>query len=99
MPIKGLGVDDEGVAFNKIPFGQLAKSEQIKISLAIAMATDTELKLIRIMDGSLLDSDNLKAIGEMAEKKDYQIFIEVVDDSGEVGFFIEDGKVKKGKNA
>lgn len=95
MPVEGLGVTEAGVTYNGIPFDQLAKSEQIRVSLALAMAQDSGLKLIRIMDGSLLDSDNLKAIEEMADSRDYQVWIEIVDDSGEVGFFIEDGEVKK----
>ena len=31
---------------------------------------------------------------KMAKDKDYQIWIEQVDGSGEVGFYIEDGEVK-----
>lgn len=95
MPVTGLGFGADGVTFNEIPFEQLAKSEQIKVSLGIAMAQDSGLKLIRIMDGSLLDSDNLTAVEEMAKERDYQVWIEIVDDSGEVGFYIEDGEVKK----
>lgn len=95
MPVEGLSVAEGGVTYNGIPFEQLAKSEQIRVSLAIAMAQDTGLKLIRIMDGSLLDSGNMSVIKEMAEARDYQVWVEVVDESGEVGFFIEDGEVKK----
>lgn len=95
MPVEGLGVTADGVTYNGIPFEQLAKSEQIRVSLAMAMAQDTGLKLIRIMDGSLLDSDNMKVIKDMAVARDYQVWMEVVDESGEVGFYIEDGEVIK----
>lgn len=94
MPVKGLSVDASGVTYNGIPFEQLSKSEQIKVSLGIAMAQDSGLKLIRIMDGSLLDSDNLTVIKEMATDRDYQVWVEIVDESGEVGYYIEDGEVK-----
>lgn len=94
MPVKGLAVDATGVTYNEIPFDQLSKSEQIKVSLGIAMAQDTGLKLIRIMDGSLLDSDNLAVIKEMATDRDYQVWVEIVDESGEIGYYIEDGEVK-----
>jgi hypothetical protein len=30
----------------------------------------------------------------MADKEDYQVWIEVVDSSGKVGFYIEEGEVK-----
>lgn len=97
MPIKGLGISDTGVTYNDIPFGQLSSSEQLKVSLAIAMALNPKLKVIRITDGSLLDKENMEIIKKMAEEKDYQIWIEIVDDSGEMGFYIEDGEIKGGK--
>jgi predicted nuclease with TOPRIM domain len=95
MPINGLSIDDEGVLYKGIPFGQLASSEQLKVSLAIAISLNPELRVLRITDGSLLDEDNLKLISDIAGKTDYQIWIEKVDESGEVGIFIEDGEIKK----
>lgn len=94
MPIKGLTIDDDGVIYNGIPFNQISSAEQLKVSLSIAMSMNPKLKVIRIMDGSLLDDDNLKMISEMANKNDYQIWIEKVDSSGKVGFYIEDGEIK-----
>lgn len=95
MPIDGLGFDESGVTYKGFPFKQCSAAERLKISLAMAMELNPELRVIRIMDGSLLDSDNLKLIGEMAKEKDYQIWMEVVDDTGKVGVYIEDGEVKK----
>lgn len=94
MPIEGLGVSDDGVTFNKIPFAQLSTSEKLKISMAIAMAMNPELRVIRILDGSLLDEDNMAIIRQMAIDKDFQVWVEVVDSSGKVGICIEDGEVK-----
>lgn len=94
MPISGLGISDTGVNYNDIPFGQLSSSEQLKVSLAIAMALNPKLKVIRITDGSLLDDDNMETIKTLAKEKDYQIWIEKVDGSGEMGFYIEEGEVK-----
>lgn len=97
MPIKGLSIDGDVVTYNGIPFDQLSSAEKLKVSMAMAMAINPELKVIRIMDGSLLDSDNMKVIEEMVQDKDYQVWIEIVDESGQVGFFIEDGEVKGGE--
>jgi hypothetical protein len=94
MPIDGLAIKEDGVTFNGIPFEQLSSSEQLKVSLAIAMANNPALKVIRILDGSLLDADNMAIIEQMADKEDYQVWIEVVDSSGKVGFYIEEGEVK-----
>lgn len=94
MPIPGLGFNDDGVTYKGIPFGQLSRSEQIKISMAVAMALNPELRVIRVTDGSLLDSDSMAVIESLAEYNDYQVWIEVVDGSGKVGIYIEDGQVK-----
>jgi len=96
MPIDGLSFDDEGVLFNAIPFSQLSAAEQLKVSLSIAMSMNPKLKVIRIMDGSLLDSGNMEIIKNMANDNDFQVWIEKVDESGKIGIYIEDGEIKAG---
>lgn len=95
FPIEGMSFDEEGVTFNGIPFKQCSAAERLKVSMAMAMALNPKLRVIRILDGSLLDSDNLALIHQMAQEQDYQVWIEVVDDSGKVGIQIEDGQVKE----
>lgn len=95
FPIVGLGFSEEGVTYNGIPFKQCSSAEQLRVSLAMAMAINPKLKVILIKDGSLLDSDNMKLISEMAKDKGYQIWIErVADDGGGVGVVIEEGQIK-----
>ena len=94
MPIDGLSWNEEGVSYNNIPFNQLSGAEQLKISMAIAMASNPKLKVVLIKDGSLLDQDSLKVIEEMAKDKDWQVWIESIDSSGKVGIYIEDGEIK-----
>jgi DNA repair exonuclease SbcCD ATPase subunit len=94
MPIDGLSWDEEKVLYKGIPFIQGSAAEQLRVSMAIAMASNPKLKVILIRDGSLLDADNLKVIEEMARDKDFQVWIERVDDSGKIGIYIEDGEVK-----
>lgn len=96
VPVKGLNIDSDGVTYNDIPFTQLSAAEQLKVSLAVAMAMNPKLKVMRILDGSLLDSDNLAVIKDMAKDSDYQVWIERVEDNGMVGVVIEDGEVKNG---
>ena len=61
--------------------------------MVLAMAANPELRVIRIKDGSLLDSENLALIDEIAKGGDFQVWIECVDGSGKMGFYIEDGRV------
>ncbi len=93
MPIDGLSFDEDGVTFNGIPFAQLSTSQQIKVSTAIGMAQQPELRLMIVKDGALLDSNNLQALNKMAEANDYQVLVEMVDESREMGIVIEDGEV------
>lgn len=94
LPIDGLNIDAEGVTFKGIPFSQLSSAEQLKVSLAIAMAMNPKLRVMRIMDGSLLDTENMAVVKEMATAEDYQVWIERVEDNGQVGILIENGQVK-----
>lgn len=94
MPIEGLSFSEDGITYNDIPFEQLSSAEKLRVSMAMAIAMNPDLRIIRIMDGSLLDSENMAIIEEMAGSSDYTAIIEIVDESGEVGYFIEEGEVK-----
>lgn len=94
MPVEGLGLGDEIVTYNGVPLAQVGKGERLRISCAIVMAGNPKIKVIRIEEGSDLDSDHLRMIAEMAKEKDYQVWIERVDETGKVGVVIEDGNVK-----
>jgi DNA repair ATPase RecN len=96
MPIDGLSFDNEGVLFNSIPFSQLSSAEQLKVSISMAMSMNPKLRIIRIMDGSLLDNSNMEIIKNMATDSDFQIWIEKVDESGKIGIYIEDGEIREG---
>lgn len=93
MPIDGLAFGDNEVLFNDIPFIQLSSAEQLRVSVAIAMAANPTLRVIRIKDGSLLDGDGMKMIEEAARDRDYQIWVEKVTDGGKVGIVMEDGEI------
>lgn len=93
FPVDGLGFDDDGVTLNGVPFSQASSAEQIRVSLAMAMSLNPRLRVIRILDGSLLDADNLALIESMARESDYQVWIERVGDADEGAVIIEDGEV------
>jgi len=94
LPVPGLGFDEDGVTLNGVPFVQSSAAERLKVSVAMAMAFNPELRVICIRDASLLDDDSKRALAAMAEEHDYQIWLEVVGDPGEVGVVIEDGEVQ-----
>lgn len=93
FPVDGLSFNEDGVLYDGRPLEQASSAELTRISTAVAMAANPKLRVILIHDGSLLDDDNLRVIAEMAAANDYQIWIEKVDASGDVGVVIEDGYV------
>lgn len=93
MPIDGLSLEHDAVIFNSIPFAQLSSSEQLRVSIAIAMAANPKLKIIRIKDGSLLDDASLKMIQKLSGEREYQVWVENISTTGKVGIYMEDGAV------
>jgi hypothetical protein len=94
MPVEGLGFDDGVVLFNGIPITQASGAEQLRISAAIGAALNPKLRVLLCRDGSLLDHKSLKQLAEFAEASTLQVWLERVDESGEVGVVIEDGHVR-----
>lgn len=95
FPIDGLGFDDSGVTYQGVPFSQASSMEQLRVSLAIAMASNPKLRVIRIKDGSLLDDDALSLVEKTAEDNDYQVLMERVGSTDPGAIIIEDGQVKE----
>ena len=95
FPVEGLGFDNNlGVLWNGIPLSQASTAEQLRISVAIGMALNPKVKVLLIRNGNSLDEDSLKAITQMAEERDYQIWMEWVTKSADgVSVLIEDGHV------
>lgn len=93
MPVKGLSLEEGTVLYKDIPLAQASTAEQIRVSTAIAMASNPSLRVIRIKDASLLDDDSMEIIREMAEKKDFQVWLEVVNSDDPMAVVIEDGEV------
>lgn len=94
MPIEGLSFDEEGVIYQGVPFSQASAAEQLRVSVAMGMAMNPTIRVMRIMDGSLLDSSNLALIASMAKDNEFQVLAEVVSETGELGIVIEDGSVR-----
>lgn len=93
FPIDGLGFGDGDVTFQGLPIGQASSAARIRIGMAIAMAMNPQLRVIRILDGSLLDADSWAEIEKMAAEKDYQVWIETVSSQRPTAFVVHDGQI------
>lgn len=98
FPVKGLSFDESGVLFNNVSLKQASTAEQIRVSLAIGISMNPSLKVLLIRDGSLLDIKSRQLIADMAAEYGMQVWVEAVDESGKVGFVIEDGEIKQPSN-
>lgn len=94
MPVEGLGFGDGFVTFNGVPFDQASDAEQLRASIAIAMHTNSKLRVIRVRDGSLLDNHSFKLLTEMAAANGCQVWVETVRSVTDSAVIIEDGSVK-----
>ena len=82
------------ITYNGVPLSEASTAEQIRVSTAIGMAGKPELRFLLIREGSLLDDSNMSVLEEMAHQHDFQIVLEVVDTTGRVGIYMEEGEVK-----
>lgn len=94
IPVAGLAFGEGCITLNGKPFEQASDAEQLEASVAVAMAGNPQLRVIRVRDGSLLDRDAMALLGKLAAAKGFQIWIERVEGDGKGAFIIEDGAVK-----
>lgn len=93
LPVKGITFNSTGVQYNGVPFEQSAASEQLRISAEIAAAENPKLHVMAIRDASLLDLEGRKLLAKMADERDFQVFMETVDNGQQIGVHIVDGRV------
>lgn len=91
MPVAGLSMGEGEVIYNGLPLAVASDAERLKVSVAIAMAANPKLRVLRVRDGSLLDENSLAQLAEMSALADYQVWIERVESPGRVGVVMEDG--------
>lgn len=95
LPVKGLTLGDEDVMLNGLPFEQASDAERLRVGMALAMAANPELRIIRVRDGEKLDKKAFKVIAEVAAEDDFQIWIESVTPHGEAAIIMENGSVRE----
>jgi DNA repair exonuclease SbcCD ATPase subunit len=93
LPVGGLELTDDAILVNGQPFDQASDAEQLRVSVAVAGAMNPKLRVIRVRDGSLLDTDSMKLLSTYAEEHDMQIWLESVQSPRETAIVIEDGRV------
>jgi len=93
LPVKGLSFGAEGVTFRGVPFEQCSSAEQLKVSVALGLALNPEIRILLIRDGSLLDEQSMATIAKLAERARAQVWVERVGAGEEVAIVISHGVV------
>jgi hypothetical protein len=94
FPVDGLGFGDGEVLYRGLPFDQASQAEKIRVSVGIAMASNPNLRVLCVRDGSLLDDDSTHILSELVADNGYQLWLERVGDAdAATGILIEDGAV------
>lgn len=82
IPVVGLtfDVDKEELMYDGLPFDetQISTSKIISVGIELMMATSPDLRICRIKDGSLLDTDTMNELHDMINEQGFQAFIELV---------------------
>ena len=102
FPVPGLGFAEVNgewcVTMRGIPLEGAAQSEQIRVSLGIAMALNPRLRVLLVREGSLLDRETRQEVDRFAREHNAQIWLEVVGDGDGAAIVIEDGGVRADGN-
>jgi len=96
FPVPGLDFGNGGVMYQGLPLEQASGTARLKVSMAIGMALNPKLRIIQIDEANSIDSEHMKVIEQMAAENDFQIWMTLTDESGQVGVYIEDGEIKNG---
>jgi DNA repair exonuclease SbcCD ATPase subunit len=94
MPVPGIGFGDGCVMLNGVPFEQASSAEQLRAAVGLTMAANPRLRVILIRDGSLLGTEAMRILSEMATTHDFQVWVETVESHRPGAIIIEDGMVK-----
>jgi ABC-type ATPase involved in cell division len=93
FPVEGLSLREGEVVFGGHPLNQASDAEQLRVSVAMALAMNPKLRILLVPAGEKLDNTSLALVAKMAADADTQLWLErhMVDDSTTV--VIEEGRV------
>lgn len=92
MPLPGLEVGVGEVLYEGLPFDQASHSAQIRVSVALGMASNPKLRTMCIQDGTVLQQKSMDLIEEMCGGQNYQLIIERVVGDGRATVVMTDGE-------
>ena len=93
FPVPGLALGEKGPTLNGVALVQASGAEKLRVSVAIGLALNPQLKVLLVRDASLLDAASLEMVSEMAAAAGGQIWLERVGTGDPTAVVISDGQV------
>lgn len=94
IPVEGLGLTDGEVTYQGRKLHEMASSEALRVSVALAISDDPEIRILPIDRWGDLDEDSRAIVREMADAHDFQILTTIVGEKDEdITVVIRDGSV------
>lgn len=83
MPVPGLTLADGRVFLNDLPLDQASTAQKLKLSVAVAMALNSKIRVIRITEGGNdLDKGSMAMLYKMAAENGFQVWVERINALG-----------------
>ncbi len=93
FPIEHIAVTGTGVMYQDLPLEQAAHSDQLRVSIALAIARHPNLRLIVSKEGDKLGKARRELLDEMAKASRHLVLIEKMSEDKSLGIYIEEGEV------
>ena len=96
LPIKSLSIKADGVFYKDLPIEDASDGAKTLLGVALIMAalekSQESLRVILLKNAAWLDRKNRAKIAAMAERHDWWVWMELVDEAADV--VVEDGEIK-----
>ncbi len=99
FPIEHIAVTATGVMYQDLPLEQAGHSDQLRVSIALAIARHPHLHLIVSKEGDKLGKARRELLDEMAKASRHLVLIEKMSEDKSLGIYIEEGEVLREEDA
>ena len=94
LGIAGVAMGEHGLTVNGVPFLQLSGGEQMRVSSAIGIALNPELRVMLVQRGESLDDEAFAEVAKMAGESGVQLWVATVGNGHGDALQIEAGELK-----
>ena len=96
IPVDGIGFDEQGFPqLNGRSLEVASGRERIEVAVAVALASDPEIRVCLVDEANDLDLDALKELDKLAKHHGFQIFVVRIGLEGSGEIVVEDGIAKE----